>query len=153
MVEQLPEIDNLVPHSRDMSLLDTVLEANAEVLICELTVRSDGLFDSQGEVPALLGIEYMAQAVSAYSGLRRGNLPIRIGFLLGTRQFDTNVASFPCGATLQVKVCPVIYSGEGLAVFDCTVSGAGIEQSARIKAYEPADDGAYIASRGGPTGL
>ena len=136
-----------------MSLLDRVLETSPECLVCVLTVRSDGLFDSAGAVPALLGIEYMAQAVSAYSGLRRGKAPIRIGFLLGARQFDTNVASFPCGTRLQVRVCPVIYSDEGLAVFNCTVTGAGIEQSATIKAYEPEDVGAYIESRGGPAGL
>ena len=146
-------IDELVPHSGDMSLLDTVVQSSPECLVCELAVREDGLFDARGEVPALLGIEYMAQAVSAYSGLRRRNAPIRIGFLLGTREFHTNVATFPCGTTLRVKVCPVVFSDEGTAVFDCTVTGDGIEQRATIKAFEPEDDGAYIASRGGPTGL
>ncbi len=94
-------IEQLLPHARPLLLLDRLSDSGEGYIECEVVVRSDGLFDTNGEVPGLVGIEYMAQAVSAYSGLsalRRGR-PIRLGFLLGTRRFETNVAAFSCGRT------------------------------------------------------
>ena len=147
-----PAIQDIVPHRGDLSLLDRVVSGSAVELICELTVRDDGLFDEGGEVSAMLGIEYMAQAVSAFSGLQRGGRDIKIGLLLGTRKFQTNVSSFACGTTLQVVVRPVVQGKDSVVVFDCTVTGPGIEQTASLKAYEPEDFAAYLEQAGWQAG-
>ncbi len=141
-------IADILPHRGDMALLDRVVSGGADELVCELTVRDDGLFDEGGQVSAMLGIEYMAQAVSAYSGLQRGGQDIKIGLLLGTRKFQTNVSSFACGTELQVVVRPVVYGRDTVVVFDCTVTGPGVEQSASLKAYEPEDVAAYLEQAG-----
>ncbi len=139
-------IEQLVPHARPLLLLDRLLDSGEESLECEVVVRSDGLFDTNGEVPALLGIEYMAQCVSAYSGfaaLQEGR-PIRLGFLLGTRKFTTNVASFACGTSLRVRTECVMSSDDGMASFDCSVVGDGVLQTARISVFEPEDATHYL---------
>lgn len=145
-------IADIVPHRGELSLLDRVVSHSAAELVCELVVRDDGLFDEAGEVSAMLGIEYMAQAVSAFSGLQRGGRDIKIGLLLGTREFQTNVSSFACGTTLLVAVRPVVYGKDSVVVFDCAVTGPGIEQAARLKAYEPEDFAAYLEQAGWQAG-
>ena len=142
-------IEQLLPHARPLLLLDRLSDSGEGYIECEVVVRSDGLFDTNGEVPGLVGIEYMAQAVSAYSGLsalRRGR-PIRLGFLLGTRRFETNVAAFSCGTLLTVRVHCVMQSEDGMASFDCTVTGDGVLQKARISVFEPEDSASYLQQK------
>ncbi|MBK6738494.1 MAG: 3-hydroxylacyl-ACP dehydratase [Haliea sp.] len=140
-MNELPAIEKLVPHATPLLLLDTVVESGDDYLICELTVRSDGLFDTRGRVPAWLGIEYMAQTISAYSGLQshqRGE-PVKVGFLLGTRHFETNVADFACGDTLRVTVKKIVHASSGMGAFECTVEGHRTRQTATVAVYEPAE--------------
>lgn len=137
----MPAIERLLRHAGSMLLLDRVLDYGDDFIHCGLQVRADGLFDSEGAVPALVGLEYMAQTVAAFSGLqswRRGEPP-RLGFLLGTRKFTTNVAEFPCGAGLVCGARRVVQASDGMAAFDCLVEGDGVMQSATLTAYEPAD--------------
>ncbi len=148
-MDNIPNIEDLVPHTKPMLLLSGLLDVGEEYIVCEVLVRSDGLFDTSGQVPALVGIEYMAQAVSAFSGLeaRRQGKPVKMGFLLGTRHFETNVADFCCGDALTVKICRVMQANDGIASFDCTVHGEKVHQSARLTVYEPDDPESYVNSR------
>jgi predicted hotdog family 3-hydroxylacyl-ACP dehydratase len=139
-MSDLPAIEKLVPHAAPMLLLDTLVESGDDYLICELMVRSDGLFDTVGRVPAWLGIEYMAQTVAAYSGLQahqRGE-QIKLGFLLGSRRFETNVEDFACGDILRVTVKPIVHGSSGMGAFECTVEGHKARQVATLAVYEPA---------------
>lgn len=125
-----------------MALLDQLLECTQDSIRCELTVRADKLFDQGGLVPAYLGIEYMAQSVAAYSGYWRHQeqLPAKIGFLLGTRRFQTDTAHFEVGQTLLVCATKVMQSSNGMASFNCTVDGYGVAQSAALSVFEPGDE-------------
>ena len=53
----------------------------------ELVVPEAGLFVEDGQVPAWVGIEYMAQAIAAWAGCRAraAGKPPQLGFLLGSR--------------------------------------------------------------------
>ena len=65
------DIAELVPHSGAMILLDRIVGAEPGALRSEVTVRNDGIFsDDDGVVSATGGIEYMAQTIAAYAGLR-----------------------------------------------------------------------------------
>ena len=142
-------IDQLVPHAKPMLLLDEVLQSGSDYIVCGLEVRQDGLFDSNGEVPALVGLEYMAQTVAAFSGLQaaaRGEKP-RLGFLLGTRKFVTNTAEFTCGASLTVRAQQAIKNSDGMAAFECVLKGTNVEQTATLTVYEPANPEHFL--RGG----
>ena len=107
------DVAGLIPHSGQMVLLDRVLEFDGDGLIAELVVRDDGLFGDANGVPAWAGIEYMAQAVSAYAGIKSklAGEPIRLGYLLGTRRYLSNVPSFAIGTLLTVQKRPIMQDG------------------------------------------
>lgn len=147
-IEELAAED-LVPHSADMSLLDKVLAADEETLTAKLRVRDDGIFSRDGRVPAYVGIEYMAQAVAAFSGYHaklRGE-EVRLGFLLGTRKFNSNIDSYQCGDELTIEVERLLQADNGMATFECRVSGAGAQQSARLNVYQPENIEAYLKEK------
>lgn len=141
--------EELVPHSGDMSLLDELLEVAEETLSACLTVRDDGIFSRDRSVPAYVGIEYMAQAVAAFSGYhaREAGKPVELGFLLGTRRFTTNVATFPCGASLHIAVERLLQADNGMATFECRLTGEGIEQVARLNVYQPDNIEEYLKEK------
>ncbi len=127
-------IDDLLPHAGPMVLLDEVTAVSEDSLSARLTVRADGLFDNAEVVPALLGIEYMAQTVAAWAGYhaqRRGE-PVRPGLLLGAREYHSSTAEFKVGETLDVNAALVMQSAAGMAVFDCTIDNERLAVSARL---------------------
>lgn len=139
-MDDLPPIGELVPHTGSMLLLDRVVEVGEGFLVSEVVVRKDGLFDEAGRVAAYLGIEYMAQTISAFSGwqARQKGERVKVGYLLGTRRFTTNVGDFACGEVLKVTARRVVQDSVGMAAFDCSVEGRSARQSATLSVYEPA---------------
>jgi len=104
-VTQYPPIVELVPHRPPMLLLDRVLSYDGERVVCETVLGPDSPFAEQGEVPAVVGIEYMAQTIAAGAGLSardKGDQAGRTGFLLGCRNLSIAVDSFQIGDRLTV---------------------------------------------------
>ncbi len=132
----------LLPHTAGMRLLDRLLAVTDDSAAAALTVRDDGLFSLPGgSVPVWVGLEYMAQTVAAWSGYRcrlRGE-PIRAGLLLGTRQFDAEVAGFACGSTLTVRAQRVFEAAGDMGVFDCVIEGPQPLARARLNVLLPPD--------------
>lgn len=133
-----------------MLLLDSVQDSAHDYISCLLQVREDGLFDSSGQVPALIGIEYMAQTVAAFSGLKASlkQQKPQLGFLLGTRKFTSNVAHIPCGTKLTVRARQIIQGSDGMAAFECSVKGETVQQTATLTVFEPPNAEQFLA--GGP---
>jgi predicted hotdog family 3-hydroxylacyl-ACP dehydratase len=132
------EVSELIPHSGSMVLLDRIIDCDEQGLTAELAVRGDGLLCDGPTVPAWAGIEYMAQTIAAYVGVKskQANEPIRLGFLLGTRFYNSNVAAFEVGATLTVRV-EKIMQDDGLGVFECRILGEGVDIAANLNVYQP----------------
>lgn len=143
-----PDIAELVPHAGPMLLLQRLLESGDDYVVCEVRVRSDGLFDSDGCVPAWLGIEYMAQTIAAFSGVqaRKDQEPAKLGFLLGSRRFETNVQDFACGDILRVTARRLVHGSSGMGAFECEVQGECAEQSATLSVYQPPDASDIVSS-------
>lgn len=138
----LPDIDTLVPHSGAMSLLDTVLSADAETLAAQVTIRPDTMFLAEGAVGAWVGVEYMAQAVAAHAGhaARQRGEPVRVGFLLGSRRYACAVPAFALGSVLHIHVQRALQGENGLGAFDCRIDDAngGLElATATITVFQP----------------
>lgn len=130
---------DLLPHSGQMILLDRVTFVDDSRLTAQLVVRGDGLLLGKAEsVPAWSGIEYMAQAIGAYVGIqaKQAGLPIQLGFLLGTRRYDSNVDSFPVGSSLSVSAEKILQDGQ-LGVFECRICGDNVDISATLNVYQP----------------
>lgn len=89
-----------------MQLLDEVTDYGEDRASCVLTVRGVPPFGADHAVPGLVALEYMAQAVGAYVGLRALELgqPILPGFLIGVPQLDVAVPSFHLGERLTAHV-------------------------------------------------
>jgi 3-oxoacyl-[acyl-carrier-protein] synthase-1 len=100
-----PPIVDVVPHRPPMLLLDRVLSYDGERVVCELVLTPDSPFCDGAEVPAIVGVEYMAQAIATGAGLsaRDKGQPPRVGFLLGCRSLTLAVDSFSVGDRLTVE--------------------------------------------------
>jgi predicted hotdog family 3-hydroxylacyl-ACP dehydratase len=101
-----PPIVELVPHRPPMLLLDRVLSYDGECVICETVLGPTSPFAEQGHVPALVGIEYMAQTIAAGAGLSardKESASGQMGFLLGCRSLNIAVDSFNVGDRLTIE--------------------------------------------------
>lgn len=137
-----PDIDDLVPHSGSMSLLDKVVSADAENLCAEVRIHAGSVFyDAEaGGVGSWVGIEYMAQAIAAHAGYlaRKAGAPVKIGFLLGARRYDAQLPWFAAGSVLQVHVHQALQGDNGLGAFECRIDAAGIVLAqATVTVFQP----------------
>lgn len=136
-------IAGLVPHQAPMCLLDDVLEADDEHLVAEVTPRRDDLFATDAGIPGWVGIEWLAQAIAAWSGLRAvstGGAP-RLGFLLGTRRYRCTTEHFLFSRPVRVVITLDYMAGNGLGAFRGRLfDAAGNEcASATLNVFEPDD--------------
>ncbi|SDJ31335.1 hotdog family protein [Pseudomonas indica] len=140
-------IAELLPHAGDMILLDAVERFGDEDVETRATVRPGGLFNREdGSLPAWVGVELMAQSVAAYAGCQarvRGE-PVELGFLLGTRSYQCNVEAFVAGADLHIHAIRSLQDDNGMGVFECRLSGPGIEAFARLNVFRPPEVARYL---------
>lgn len=138
----LPDIRTLVPHSGQMVLLDRALSADVDNLCAEVRIQPDSILAGADGVGVWVGIEYMAQAVAAHAGwsaLQRGE-EVKVGFLLGTRKYEAQLAAFAPGSVLHVHVHRVLQAENGLGAFECridVVDGVQNAASATVTVFQP----------------
>jgi len=140
-------IAEVVPHTGEMILLDTIEAFEAERIACTRTIQSGGMFvDADGSLPSWVGVELMAQAIAAWAGCRARaeQRPVQLGFLLGTRHYACNVDAFPAGARLSVEAEHSFHDEQGMGVFHCRIEAPGIHAEARLNVYSPPDAGAFF---------
>jgi predicted hotdog family 3-hydroxylacyl-ACP dehydratase len=139
-------IDRLLAIARPMVLLDEVVGYDERSLIASLTITEQSMFVTGSGVPSHIGLEYMAQACGAYAGavaLDRDQ-PVKIGFLLGTRQFRADVPWFPLRQRLTIHVT-ALYCEEGMATFDCMIRMGDVPVAAApLTLYQPDDPIRFI---------
>ena len=142
----LPDIAELIPHRANMVMLDRVISVDAVSLCAEVTITSANPFydDISKSVGAWVGIEMMAQTMAAFEGYQalQLNEPVKVGFLLGTRHYESHCDHFPLGCTLQIAVHQVIKHANGLGAFECKITEAHdlnnkIVAIATVTAFKP----------------
>jgi len=143
-------IDELVPHSGTMSLLDKVVEYGEDWLTAEVTISPETLFLTNDAVPAWVGVEYMAQTIAAFAGIlaKTHQQDVKLGFLLGTRKYTTSVSSFPIGTRLIIRVEKELQSDDGLGVFNCSIDAENISVTARLNVFQPKDAEQFFEQEG-----
>ncbi|WP_427308346.1 hypothetical protein [Cupriavidus sp. H39] len=130
-----------------MLLLDALLHADDERCTVRATVRPAQLFTDAAGMPAWVGIEYMAQAIAAWAGMRdrRAGRPPGIGFLLGSRRYECEVPAFPLGSALTISVQAELTGDNGLGQFACRLALDGREVArANVSVFQPADAQAFL---------
>jgi predicted hotdog family 3-hydroxylacyl-ACP dehydratase len=135
-------IEALLIHRAPMLLLDDVVGYGDDCLQASVIITPSSLFAGSHGVPGHVAIEYMAQACGAFAGaiaLDRG-MPVKIGFLLGTRMCKVMVPWFRIGERLLVSAS-LVFHDEQMAVFDCKIEVDGqLAAEAQLKVYQPDDD-------------
>ncbi len=142
-------IDAVLPHRDSMRLIDRLLDWQEESIVVEVDVPAHGLFTTPEGVPAWVGVEYMAQAISAWAGCkaRQAGQPPSIGFLLGTRRYTAHQPYFAAGSCLRVEARCELMGENGLGMFACRISADGNELAvANVSVFEPRDAMAYLES-------
>jgi predicted hotdog family 3-hydroxylacyl-ACP dehydratase len=136
-----------LPHDGDMRLIDEIVDYEAEAVRCRVRIRRDSPFSEADGVPAWVGLEYMAQTMGVYSGielLQRGEA-LRIGFLIGTRRYESVVPVFAIGMDLEISARVVLWEKDNLFAFDCAIHESGRKLAwGEIKAFRPLDVQAYL---------
>lgn len=118
-----PPLSELLPQAGPMCLLERVEGHDGEQTRCRVLPAASALFrTSGGEIPAWVGIEYMAQCAAAHGGLlaRDGGEAPRPGLLVGSRRLAFRCASFTPDVPLFVTARLAVSRADSLA-FDCAV--------------------------------
>lgn len=141
LADRLPPIEDLIPHRGTMLLLDRVTAFSPEMAVAEYMPRRQAWYvDVNGNMPAWIGIELMAQAIAAHVALmkRRDGLPAKMGVLLGTRSFRSVPPWFDAGSLLQIRADMVLLDPGGLGAYDCRIMHEGQTlATSTLKVYEP----------------
>jgi predicted hotdog family 3-hydroxylacyl-ACP dehydratase len=141
-------VEELVPHRGAMSLLDSIDDYGQDWLRAGVTPRPGARFATAAGVPAWVGIEYMAQAASAFGGIeqvQRNEQP-SIGLLIGARYYRCMQDSFRFDTPLAVVAKIALRDAADFAAYDCRIEVAGRAiAECTLKAYRPRDIAPLLA--------
>jgi predicted hotdog family 3-hydroxylacyl-ACP dehydratase len=136
-------VAQLVPHAGNMVLINQLIAADEQTAEVKVVVANNGLFcGDQEKVPAWVGIEYMAQTIAAWAGYHAhcNNEPVKLGFLIGTRKYTSNVSHFNCGETLTVSIEKNFGEESGLGSFNCVISGNNAYVVSSLNVFQPNEE-------------
>ena len=149
---------NCLPHSVPMVLIDEVLNVDMENQIVKTSVKihDDKIFFNKeiNGISPLVGIEFMAQTIGCYAYYKAGKTIPKIGFLLGTRQYENKLEKFENGKT-YILTAREIYGDNELVSFECLIYNEREDENpenyiakATINAFQPKDVEKYIKELG-----
>ena len=125
MIIEKEELQTLIPHKGKMLLLSRVIEYDIEHSVrAEYDITRNCLFYDPvlDGVPSWAGFEFIAQAVSVLTGIRKrekGEKP-NIGFILSIPSMRMEIPLFKNGSSVEIRVKEIdctdmIYTFEGEA--------------------------------------
>ncbi|MBR2095569.1 MAG: thioester dehydrase [Fibrobacter sp.] len=138
-------VSELVPHKGKMFLLDRIrdYDLNEKSITTEIDITRDNLFyeEELGGVPVWVAFEYMAQSVSALSGIygrSKGENP-KTGFILSVNGFKADVPVFKQGETVVVNVQEKIRVDQAVTFDGVAMVGNKVVVTAKINTVEVDD--------------
>lgn len=142
-------IEALLPHAAPMVLLDRCLKVSVDSFEAEVTLNKQSPFCVDGHVGAWVGVEYMAQAIAAFAGAEAvaAGREVKVGFLLGSRRYESKVPAFSAGSSLRVAVKKLLHEDNGVGALECKIYIDGASEpavEANLNVYQVADLGAFL---------
>ena len=138
-------LESLLPQARPMILLSGYQPQSEERIVdaCVNVSPESPFYEvALGGVPGCVALEYMAQTMALCVGFlrRRGGLPPKMGFVLGTRKMTVTVPFFKSGERYDVRA-ENTYQDESFGSFDCTIrdSVGTVVATAQMTAFQPED--------------
>jgi len=136
-------LGELLPQAEPMVLLsgfEPDVSSDSVSAYVDVTEKSPFFEIESGGVPSCVALEYMAQGMALLVGLMRRakGLPPQIGFVLGSRKFETFVPFFKNGCRYGVRAT-CTYQDETFGSFDCEVLSPDGSCAARatMTAFQP----------------
>lgn len=115
---------DLIPHRPPMLLINQLLnvQSNCASALIYITEASPFYCLDLG-VPSWVGLEYMGQTAALIGGYQQtiSKGEPQVGFLLGTRAYQAELAYFSDNSELLVECNEKAAVGEGLAQFECRI--------------------------------
>ncbi|MDR1759513.1 MAG: thioester dehydrase [Fibrobacter sp.] len=141
------QTEKLVPHSGKMFLLSRIaaFSIEAKELTSEVDILPGTLFLDSGMqgVPVWIGFEYMAQSISALSGIynRERNTAPQVGFIMSVTGYTASVDSFPLGKCIQIQVRQTLrmdqaVTFEGVIFMDGKEVAHGVLNTVEVSSYK-----------------
>ena len=135
-------VGELVPHKGKMLLLDRVRDYDLKEnsITTEIDITRDNMFyeEELGGVPAWVAFEYMAQSVSALSGIcgrAKGEKP-KTGFIMSVNGFKADIPVFKQGETVVVKVQEKIRVDQAVTFDGEAIIGDNVAVTAKLNTVE-----------------
>jgi predicted hotdog family 3-hydroxylacyl-ACP dehydratase len=135
-------ISEVLTHTPPMILIDKLTHYTESSAQAEVTIGPHSAFfnEQQNAVPSYVGIEYMAQTIAACAGANDldNQRDKKIGFLLGSRKYQTQTSWFNTGDTLVINIEKLHQEDTGLGVFDCVISRHDqVLVQAKVNVFQP----------------
>ena len=139
--------EELLPHSGHMVLIDRVVSYKDNAITVVKTIKPDEVFVENGSVQGWVAIEYIAQAIGAFAGIRSklAGEPVKVGLLIGTRKFSCDFPQFSVGDELSISAEQIHKEDSGLCVFACEVIAPQGKITANLNVFVPEDIDAFMA--------
>lgn len=125
------EVLELIPHRPPMLLINQIVSLSSTTSKARVLIDENTPFYQLGKgVPSWIGIEYMGQTAALIAGFqqREGTSKPHLGFLLGSRKYQTERDYFKLEEHLIISCQEAAVVGESLATFSCTISTQESEQ-------------------------
>jgi predicted hotdog family 3-hydroxylacyl-ACP dehydratase len=144
------ELSGILPHKGKMLLISRVMEYNVHerTLGSEYDVTTGCLFydPALDGVPAWMCFEFMAQAVSALSGLTGKVMgkPPMLGFILSVSSLEIKLPLFRPGDVVRVQIAEELRVGS-VSTLRCAASVGGREAaSAKLMVMDVEDPAEFL---------
>jgi predicted hotdog family 3-hydroxylacyl-ACP dehydratase len=136
------QAEALIPHRRQMKLLDRVVNPSHKELQAETTVTESWPLARDGSVSSLLCIELVAQAVSALATWRRGEgARPRPGLLVGIKDAQLLAGTLLFGTRVNVHVEELYHLGNYAVFTGRVTSGSDLLCTTTVQVMEPEEEG------------
>ena len=141
----------LIPHRRQMKLLERVVNPAHKELQAETTVTESWPLARDGSVSSLLCIELVAQAASALATWRRGEgARPRPGLLVGIKDAQLLAGTLLFGTRVNIHVEELYHLGNYAVFTGRVTSGSDLLCTTTVQVMEPEEEGflSFLSARG-----
>lgn len=147
------EVEDLLPHSGDMVLIDKILEYGDGCGVAQVKVRSSSIFyeqDIEG-IHSSIGLEWMAQTIAAIAGISalQNKKKVQIGFLLGSRKYEPTTSVFKLDREYIIRINQLFHEDNGLGAFECSIHhGNELIAESKLNVFAPDNVEIFLKGEG-----
>ena len=146
MAEQEYQVEDVLPHRHPMILIDEIVHSGDDFLEAAVSINERSQFYQSPEgVAAWVGIEYMAQAIAAFAGVKakQHNEPVKIGLLIGIRHFRSKIDFFQNRIRLLIRA-ELEYESDEMKIFNCSIANTDTIATAQINVFQPKEIDSFL---------